>query len=236
MAAQDYYNSFSTGPQGPSYPQQQPQQVPYPQSQLQQRPPSFTPSSAPPPYSPGPYNGPRPNSQQSQQAPFFSPPPNNATLRPPGQGYDGSALKPARSYSSPPADYKHHHHHHSSDSSPSRSRSRSRSRERRRSHSSRYGERGFERGYDDHHHRAPHKDMDTFLGAGGGAIIGDAIFPGLGTIGGLILGGVGGREYAKKKERSERSSRHSDSRRALREIDGGGRRSRSSVPDYRYKE
>ena len=36
--------------------------------------------------------------------------------------------------------------------------------------------------------------MNTFLGASGGAVIGDLIFPGLGTLGGAILGGVGG-EY-----------------------------------------
>jgi hypothetical protein len=73
--------------------------------------------------------------------------------------------------------------------------------------------------------------MDTFLGAGGGAILGDAIFPGLGTLGGLILGGVGGREYAKRKERS------SDSRKVLRDFDGSAsRRSRSNIGDYRYKE
>lgn len=41
--------------------------------------------------------------------------------------------------------------------------------------------------------------MDTFIGAGGGAIVGDLIFPGLGTLGGAILGGVGGHEYGKKK-------------------------------------
>ncbi|KAF2092621.1 hypothetical protein NA57DRAFT_82173 [Rhizodiscina lignyota] len=240
MAAQEYYNSFSSASQGPapSYPQQRP--TPY--QQPQQRPPSFAPSSAPPPYSPGPYSGSpqqRPSSQQGQK-PYFTPPPNSSQqLRPPGQGYDGSPLKPARSYSSPPAEHRHHHHHHDDydsdeSDSPSRSRSRSRSRERGHSHSSR--DRGFsrDRGYTDErkhrqHHRGSHKDMDTFLGAGGGAIIGDAIFPGLGTIGGLILGGVGGREYAKRKERSQ------DSRRALREVDGG-RRSRSSVPDYRYKE
>lgn len=44
--------------------------------------------------------------------------------------------------------------------------------------------------------------MNTFLGAGGGALIGDMIFPGLGTIGGAILGGVGGHEYEKKRTRS----------------------------------
>lgn len=39
--------------------------------------------------------------------------------------------------------------------------------------------------------------MSTFLGAGAGSLIGDLIFPGMGTIGGAILGGVGGHKYAK---------------------------------------
>ncbi|KAK5113351.1 hypothetical protein LTR62_003450 [Meristemomyces frigidus] len=57
-----------------------------------------------------------------------------------------------------------------------------------------------------HHHRDPSprnskkKDKtSTFLGAGGGALIGDLIFPGLGTIGGAILGGMGGHEYSKQQ-------------------------------------
>ena len=50
--------------------------------------------------------------------------------------------------------------------------------------------------------------VNTFLGAGGGAIIGDLIFPGLGTIGGAILGGVGGHEYDKKRPSSTPSRTH----------------------------
>jgi hypothetical protein len=55
--------------------------------------------------------------------------------------------------------------------------------------------------------------VNTFLGAGGGALIGDMIFPGLGTIGGALLGGVGGHEYGKSRdkihyERSPGGRRH----------------------------
>lgn len=78
-----------------------------------------------------------------------------------------------------------------------RSRSRSRSRERRSKHYNsssggrpRAGEKKKSGG------------VTTFLGAGGGAIIGDAIFPGLGTLGGAILGGIGGHEYTKKRAKS----------------------------------
>lgn len=96
-----------------------------------------------------------------------------------------------------------------------------------------------------HRDKTPHKDMDTFLGAGGGAIIGDAIFPGLGTVGGLLLGGYGGRKYAEKKEqriRGDRSGSHSSHdghhnyRAALNDGYGSERRSRSSVGGYRYKQ
>jgi hypothetical protein len=59
------------------------------------------------------------------------------------------------------------------------------------------------------------------LGAGAGTIIGDVIFPGLGTAAGLVLGGYGGRRYADKRSksedpRSERSEKrsHGGSRRA----------------------
>lgn len=105
-------------------------------------------------------------------------------------------VQPIRSHSEPPEDQReylndrdrgrdrgHHHRHHDGKRHSSRSRSRSRS---------------------------GHKDRDTFLGAGGGAIIGDAIFPGLGTAAGLLLGGYGGRKYAEKRSRSE--------------LDTGGRR------------
>ncbi|KAK5166911.1 uncharacterized protein LTR77_007640 [Saxophila tyrrhenica] len=82
----------------------------------------------------------------------------------------------------------------------SRSRSRSRSRDRDRKHR--------------HNHNRPGADRkkssgtSAFLGAGGGALIGDLIFPGLGTIGGAILGGVGGHEYSKKRPSSTPSRVH----------------------------
>jgi len=54
---------------------------------------------------------------------------------------------------------------------------------------------------------------NTFLGAFGGGAIGDLIFPGLGTLGGAILGGLGGHEVSKKDTRS-------------RSFNGGERRGR----------
>lgn len=75
---------------------------------------------------------------------------------------------------------------------------RSRSRDR--------SDRDRDRDHDRHHrhhrpesHHRQEKDKkksssaaNTFIGAGGGALIGDMIFPGLGTLGGAVLGGLGG--------------------------------------------
>ena len=77
----------------------------------------------------------------------------------------------------------------------SRSRSRSISRGRDRDHDSRRK----------HVEKKKSSGVNTFLGAGGGALIGDMIFPGLGTIGGALLGGVGGHEYGKSRDKYERS-------------------------------
>lgn len=59
--------------------------------------------------------------------------------------------------------------------------------------------------------------MKTFLGAGGGAIIGDCIFPGLGTIGGAILGGLGGHEYGKRDKQIGNAAREAQYSRSGRE-------------------
>jgi hypothetical protein len=85
----------------------------------------------------------------------------------------------------------------------------SRRHQRHRNHDS---ERSLE-----HHHSTralhrEHKDRDTFLGAGAGALVGDVIFPGLGTAAGILLGGIGGRKYAKrsKSEDARGSHKHRD--------------------------
>ncbi|KXT04680.1 hypothetical protein AC578_2080 [Pseudocercospora eumusae] len=79
-----------------------------------------------------------------------------------------------------------------------RSRSRSRSRSRHRKH------------HRPQTTRKKSSGVNTFLGAGGGALIGDAIFPGLGTLGGALFGGAMGHEYSKKRTQSNpsRTPRH----------------------------
>lgn len=58
-----------------------------------------------------------------------------------------------------------------------------------------------------------HDSTNTFLGAFGGGAIGDLIFPGLGTIGGALLGGFGGHEVGKS---GRRSSHNNGDRREVR--------------------
>lgn len=110
-----------------------------------------------------------------------------------------------------------------STSSPYRrsSRSRSRSRDRRKYHTHQ-SQRPSSSSSSSHPQQQKRKGsgVNTFLGAGGGAIVGDLIFPGLGTIGGALLGGVGGHKYDKEKARarsspnySQRSGSYSGSRR-----------------------
>jgi hypothetical protein len=71
-------------------------------------------------------------------------------------------------------------------------------------------------------------------------LIGDCIFPGLGTIGGAILGGLGGHEYGKRnKEIASAAASSSSSSRGLNEgRDRGNPRPRaySNDDDYYYHE
>ncbi|KAJ9630103.1 hypothetical protein H2204_008758 [Knufia peltigerae] len=76
----------------------------------------------------------------------------------------------------------------------------------------------------EHHQRHKHKsrprrvsdnsrstNADALLGAAGGGLIGDLIFPGLGTIGGALAGWVGGKDYGKhRKWREEKRDREQE--------------------------
>jgi hypothetical protein len=224
MAAQEYFASFGGQPR-PTNP------TPYPPQYQPSPPPAVQVSSPPLDFRPTnlPYNGtmatynPPPQQQQPQhlRPPYpddqhgqygISPPqPSQFLNQPPPQSqssnYLMAPLGPQRSYSEPPdgrrlsladtrygSDRRSHSRHRSrsrsSSSSSSRSRSRSRSRPRR--------DRGRGRA-----HEKARRDRDTFLGAGGGGILGDLIFPGAGTLGGMLLGGLGGHEYARRRSRSE---------------------------------
>jgi hypothetical protein len=178
-----------------------PEKAPQRPSTLQNmyRPSDFTSSHPPPQHAQGPPPPPPqgpPNGYSQQPNGYFAPAGPGLS-----QIYNNQPRPPRRSSTSgyPTAQ------------SPYRRSSRSRSRSRDRKHR--------------HNHNRPQgpkqkgSGVNTFLGAGGGAIIGDLIFPGLGTIGGAILGGVGGHEYTKKRASSNPSRAHA-------------RRSGSNYGDY----
>ncbi|KAI9691983.1 MAG: hypothetical protein M1820_009635 [Bogoriella megaspora] len=251
MAAQDYYNSFSgqqhsQAPASPHPSQPPPPYSPLPQQQQQQQsyPPPSTqqqqyrhppqqqqqypppPTSQPYPQSPSqkpstPYtNNYTPASYQnpsSSQSQYLAPPPNTAPASSnPQPGLSGpSQVRPQRSHSSPPDDL-----YATDPNSTSRG--------------------YYERPHKHRHHShsgasKSHKNRDTFLGGGAGAIVGDAIFPGLGTVGGLLLGGWGGYDRARRKdekrELDERLKRtgHGGRSRSYDDDEEVYRRSRSAV-------
>ncbi|KAG9233847.1 hypothetical protein BJ875DRAFT_463149 [Amylocarpus encephaloides] len=161
---------------------------------------------------------------QQQQTQFHPPvqPPLIQTSYPQALSH----LRPSRSNSEPPSSqdyyrrrYRHEHSqlhprrrsHSRSNESSSRSRSRRRHRHRHKNDRersrdySREGSSGYwadrARGKEDR----GRKDRNTFLGALGGGVVGDLIAPGLGTLGGALLGGVGGRRTGRSGSDSGRS-------------------------------
>ncbi|KAK4549566.1 hypothetical protein LTR36_006563 [Oleoguttula mirabilis] len=141
-------------------------------------------------YTPQNYGSPYPQQQpQGQQGHPFP----NGAIPAMQQVYGASHGKTSTpGYEASGLPYREDHR----DDSRSRSRSRSRGGDQSRKHHHHH-----------HHHHNPVRPeqkrkgsgVSTFLGAGAGSLIGDAIFPGLGTIGGAILGGVGGHKYEKER-------------------------------------
>ncbi|EXJ81739.1 hypothetical protein A1O1_07804 [Capronia coronata CBS 617.96] len=106
---------------------------------------------------------------------------------------------------------------------------------------------GVGNGYssDPERHRRKHKSQprrisessrstntDGFLGAAGGGLLGDMLFPGLGTVGGALFGWVGGKDYAKHRRWRE-EKRDRDQERWERKF--GSSRSRSHSRDGRRR-
>ena len=82
---------------------------------------------------------------------------------------------------------------------------------------------------------------DGFIGAAGGGLIGDLIFPGLGTVGGALVGFFGGKDYGKhRKWREEKRDREQERwERKYRKGDSGDdsySRSRSHSRDDRDRD
>jgi hypothetical protein len=232
MAAQEYYDSFKLQPVN-NHPLESPFKAkPQPTSQSYKNGGGASVPYPNPPYpttpdpTPQRRNSPYPTQPHSQQ--YLAPPniessyfprPSRAGSRPSdAYAYPGQApIATQRSTSEPPDNrrvslssaggrpprrtYRNSRDDSSDydDSDPSRSRSRDRSHSSHRQHHDRH--RSTERS---------RNSRNTFLGAGGGAIVGDAIFPGLGTLGGLLIGGWGGHEYSKRRSKSE--GKYDDSR------------------------
>jgi uncharacterized protein YcfJ len=54
-------------------------------------------------------------------------------------------------------------------------------------------------------------NADGFIGAAGGGLIGDLIFPGLGTAAGALAGWIGGKDYGQnRKKREEKRERQQE--------------------------
>ncbi|KAJ9614585.1 hypothetical protein H2200_002722 [Cladophialophora chaetospira] len=79
---------------------------------------------------------------------------------------------------------------------------------------------------------------DALLGAAGGGLIGDLIFPGLGTVGGALVGWIGGKDYGKhRKWREEKRDREQERwERRYQGGDSGSDRSRSRSRDDRDRD
>ncbi|KAI8943555.1 hypothetical protein NX059_001552 [Plenodomus lindquistii] len=228
--------SYSTPP--PTYSAYPGKQQPYPRQHApQQQFPVEKPHQYPPrPQFPN-------EKQQHIAAPYPTAPPVTYHPQQQSQpGYLDAPLQPFRSHSQPPpprvrfADQESDRstdlgETDSSDDSASRRTHRSRH-HRYRSHDRVRDDRDRDTDYSDsdreperrrhkHHHRPretktqskEHKNRDTFLGAGAGTIIGDAILPGLGTAAGLLLGGYGGRKYAERGCSEDSGKRDRDGRR-----------------------
>lgn len=231
QGAQQYHTQKPYPPQQRQYHQQQPPQ-PWPQQQYTNPPYASTP---PPSYSPYAHQHekqqlqtypPPPPLQQQQYpgpaAPYFPPPPQQPN------NYLGAPPQHIRSHSQPPTrvhftdDASTRLGSETDSSSSARPRRRHRHRKHRSHDSARSRDADMDSDSSDHDrprstrtktHQKKHDSRDTFLGAGAGGILGDAIFPGLGTAAGLILGGLGGRKYARERRGGSvegRGHRHRD--------------------------
>ncbi|KAH8656678.1 hypothetical protein BGZ60DRAFT_145841 [Tricladium varicosporioides] len=227
MAAEEYYNSFSqiVHPSAPQPPGRSPPQYnPWPPSQLPTSTPlvRYNSQDKIPPYPVEPheqgYQGspqyrpqnssppqPQHHSLQHhhsyphpQQQPYLQPKLQQTPRQQQGQQeYSDNHLLPPlgchRSHSEPPPPQ-----HHRRDDGRDRSSSRSRSGHQRKDHSQpRSRPRSHSRSRAPHRKERQHDSRNTFLGALGGGVIGDLIFPGLGTLGGAVLGGIGGHKASR---------------------------------------
>lgn len=166
------------------------------------QPPNMQQPQFPPP--PG-YNPNIPPSQLPQPYPNHSIP---STHRPPPRRRDSSPFtsssSDSESYHSDPEHCRRRHHH-------PRSRSR--------------GVTGSPKSPQSRHRTSRH-NSDAWIGSVGGGLIGDIIFPGLGTVGGAVVGAMQGHHYDKKRESKEDQKEMIREERRRRRESGSGSWSR----------
>lgn len=202
--APGYYNNNYPPPPGPaSVPSGSPYQQPYqPQIPLAGPQQSQYPFPAQQPYNPN-----MPISQLPQPYPNHAIPsthrPSQTQLQHRPSSPFESDSSDSESYHSDPEHHRRrrHHHHHDRDRDGSRSRDLSRPRSRGLNNSKSPRPR----------HRTARHNSDAWIGGVGGALIGDIIFPGLGTVGGAAVGALQGHHYDKKRVARE------DAQEALRQ-------------------
>ena len=126
-------------------------------------------------------------------APWQQQGPYSPNMRPYNSGMNQSQTSLNSGYSSDPEHHRrrHRHRHHHSDETGSR---RDGSRRDRKSSDTSRG-----------------STKDGLIGATGGGLIGDLIFPGLGTVGGALVGWIGGKDYGKhRKQREEKRAQEQE--------------------------
>lgn len=165
------------------------------------------------------YNNTNPYQQQNQALALQRPP--QQFTSPHSSGYNSPHQRPQylaphmRPYANPNSSQYSLEHGYSSDPEP-----------HRRKHKHKKRRDSDEKGAG----KSRSTNKDAFLGAAGGGLIGDLIFPGLGTVGGAALGYFGGKDYA--RHRKEREGNRAVAQREWEEIHRPDRHHRDSSRDY----
>ena len=181
--------------------------------QFSQSPPFPSPGHRPnqPQYPPPPaYEEPKPNvhfapTSHPQRSSFSGQRPPPQYLQPPPQQYGPPAPYNPQAYVNhqprlPAPHMRPYMHQNYSESALGGYSSDPEQRRRRRKH------------HDKHHDKTRNRRIsessrstatDGFLGAAGGGLIGDLIFPGLGTVGGALAGWIGGKDYGEHRKYKE---------------------------------
>jgi hypothetical protein len=206
--APGYYNNYPPPPGPASVPSGSPYQQPYqPQIFLSGPQQSQYPFPAQQPYNPNIPISQLPQPYPNHAMPSTHRPPQTQLQRRPSEPFESDSSDSESYHSDPEHHRRRRHHHHDRDKDGSRSRSRglnsSKSPRPR--------------------HRTARHNSDAWIGGVGGALIGDILFPGLGTVGGAAVGALQGHHYDKKRiAREDAQEALRQERRHRRQSGGSG--------------